>query len=384
MRSNRICVYHVDDPAIAALSDYKIVATPESRQELRTVISGEKIDILIIDLDSKDALDAVVEALEINSSIAVVGILAGDDVQKFIAAQRVGCRQVACKPLNENDLVMAVRKSLNESNTAPANGKTLAVIGSSGGVGSTTVSCYLAMSLAEASGTRAAIIDLDLEFGTVASLWDVSPRYTIGDLATAGAVDRLLIEDAIIELPCSVAILPRPVQMDQAQTIHEGIVKNIFEATRSLYPYVIIDLPRRLDEVTGCAIQACDKLIIVVESTVTSVESASRLTEALVRFGLPHETLEYVLNRYSKGVHAVSAEDLESRVGKKVLGIVPNNYKALSAASDMGQPVAERHSVRKAIAEIAGKLCGNRTAPATGGGWMSSLKFGRGSAEKSG
>ena len=379
MRSKRICVYRVDDPATAALGDYKIVATPENRQELRTVIGGEKIDVLIIDLDATDALDAVVEVLEINTSIAVVGVLAGNDVQKFIAAQRAGCRQVACKPLNENDLAMAVRKSLNEANSQVDWGKTLAVIGASGGVGSTTISCYLAMSLAEASGTRAAIIDLDLEFGTVASLWDVNPRYTIGDLATAGAVDTLLIEDAIIDLPCSVAILPRPAQMDQAQAIHEGIVKNIFDATRSLYPYVVIDLPRRLDEVTGCAIQACDKLIIVVESTVTSVDNASRLTESLIRFGLPHETLEYVLNRHSKGIHAVSVEDLEGRVGKKVLGVVPNNYKALSAASDMGQPVAERNTVRKAIVEIAGKLCGHRTAETTGGGWMSSLKFGRSS-----
>lgn len=382
MRSKRICVYHVDDPAVSALSEYKVVATPETRQELRTVISGEKVDILIIDLDVLDALDAIVEVLEINSSISVVGVLAGNDVQKFIAAQRAGCKQVACKPLNENELVLAVRKSLNETNSHADWGKTLAVIGASGGVGSTTFSCYLAMSLAEASGTRAAIIDLDLEFGTVASLWDVSPRYTMGDLATAGAVDKLLIEDAIIELPCSVAILPRPVQMDQVQTIHEGIVKHIFDATRSLYPYVIIDLPRRLDEVTGCAIQTCDKLIIVVESTVTSVDNASRLTEALIRFGLPNETLEYVLNRHSKGIHAVNAEDLESRVGKKVLGIVPNNYKALSAASDMGQPVAERNTVRKAIAEIAGKMCGHHSAPATGGGWMSSLKFGRGAGNK--
>ncbi|MCZ6815743.1 MAG: molybdopterin-dependent oxidoreductase, partial [Planctomycetota bacterium] len=268
MRSKRICVYRVDDPATAALGDYKVVATPENRQELRTVIGGEKIDVLIIDLDASDALDAVVEVLEINTSIAVVGVLAGNDVQKFIAAQRAGCRQVACKPLNENDLAMAVRKSLNEANSQVDWGKTLAVIGASGGVGSTTISCYLAMSLAEASGTRAAIIDLDLEFGTVASLWDVNPRYTIGDLATAGAVDTLLIEDAIIDLPCSVAILPRPAQMDQAQAIHEGIVKSIFDAARSLYPYVIIDLPRRLDEVTGCAIQACDKLRLQLQEAV--------------------------------------------------------------------------------------------------------------------
>ena len=65
----------MDDPATAALGDYKVVATPENRQELRTVIGGEKIDVLIIDLDASDALDAVVEVLEINTSIAVVGIL---------------------------------------------------------------------------------------------------------------------------------------------------------------------------------------------------------------------------------------------------------------------------------------------------------------------
>src|SRR5262249_10488269 len=158
-------------------------------------------------------------------------------------------------------------------------GRTISVIPACGGAGGTTVSCYLATALAEAAKSTAAVIDLDLEFGTVASMWDITPRYTVADIASAGTVDKMLIEDAMIDLPCSVGILPRPIQIEQAHSVHDAIVRNLIEATRQLYPYVILDLPRKMDAIAGTAIQASDKLLIVVELTVASVDNAARLTD---------------------------------------------------------------------------------------------------------
>ena len=376
MARNRLCVHAIEDPAIAELTDFQIVGTTRSRDELRTLIAMEQVTILLIDLDQDEALDTIIESLEIKSDIAVIGVTGSQDVQKCIMAQRAGCRQLAGKPLNSEDLRVAIRRAINHAEDLKLLGKSVAGIGAGGGVGATTFACYLTMSIAELTKSPTAIIDFDLEFGTVARAWDFQPKCTIADVVQSGSIDRLLLEDAIVDLSSGVAVLSRPVQIEQAHLINEVHATKIIDATRSMYPYIIMDLPRKLDEITGAAIQASKKLIVVVEMTANAVYNAGRLSDALMKFGLTADTLEFVVNRHSKGVHALSIEALEERVGKKVLGVIPNNYKALLAAGDIGQPVSDKSPVRKSIMEIAAKVCGVEP-PVVRKSWIPSLPFTR-------
>ncbi|MCG8404881.1 MAG: AAA family ATPase [Phycisphaerales bacterium] len=382
MSSKRICVYHIDDPAVNELGPYKVAGNPSGREELRTTLGAEEIAVLLIDIDQGDAFDAIVEALEIRPALAVIGVTGTNDVNKVIRAQRAGCRQITSKPLDENDLLLAIRKSLNEasgSSEAPPWGKTLSVIGTSGGAGATTLACYLAMSLSDSTKSSVSIIDLDLEFGTVAKSWDLTPRFTVADLAHIDVIEEQHIEDYFLELPSGISVLPRPEQIDQAQSIDETIIRNVITSTKSLFPYLVMDLPRKLDAITGCAIEECDKLILVAQLTVPGILNAARLTEGLVRFGVPIEKLEFVVNRYNKKFQNIDIKALEEKVGKKVIGVVPNHYKSLSLANDLGEPVSEKNPIRKAISEIATKLCGRQNAEAQSGSWISSLGFGKSS-----
>ena len=370
MPGKKLCVHNLDDPVFEALEGYEVAAFTCGRQELRTALTSSDLAAVIIDLDTPDALDTIVEIHEINASTTVIGVLGENDVQRCIAAQRAGCSQLTSKPLNADDLLVALRQALNESTEPIELGRSIAVIGSSGGSGATTLACYLAMSLADLSKSSVAIVDVDFEFGTVAKLWDVNPRYTIADFAGNG--DGLLLEEVVLELPCGIGLLPRPKQIEEGQAIDEARMRHVIQATRSAYPHLVMDLPRKLDAVTGCVIQESEKLIVVVELTVVGIYNAGRLNETLTRFGIPPETVEFVVNRYRKNVHSLSVESLENTVGKKVLGVVPNHYKSILEANDMGQPVSGKNPVRKAISDIAAKLC--RVEPgASSGSWIANL-----------
>ncbi|MFH1417167.1 MAG: hypothetical protein ABII12_02630 [Planctomycetota bacterium] len=357
MKSSKICFHNIDQPAGSNLPEYRVVGTTTNRDELRTLVGIEDISALIIDLDVGDALDIVVHALEIRPQMAVIGVTGSDDVHRVIMAQRAGCSQLTRKPLSENDLAAALRRALNQTNTRLQEGLTVAVMGSAGGVGATTFAGYLAMAMAVHSPHGAAAIDLDLEFGTLSHLWDFKPKHTIADLAAAQTIDKLLVEDMIVELPCGVGVLARPPKISQADSVNEGHVALTIGAARALHPYVVIDLPRKLDAITGCTIESCDRLIVVANLTFAGVHNAVRLSDALADYGLSRDKLEFVINRYHKGCHSVTTDTLEKRVSKKLLGLLPNNYKALSAAMDIGQPVPPRNPVRKAIQEIADGLC---------------------------
>lgn len=370
MTGKKLCIHNFNDPVFEGLEDYEICAFTSGRQDLRTAITADHIDVVIIDLDTPDALDAIVEIREIDPRVAVIGVLGDNNVQKCISAQRAGCAQLTSRPLNADDLIIAIRQALNEATDPVEMGKSIAVMGSSGGSGATTLACYLAMSLAEMSKSSTSIIDADFEFGTVAKLWDVDPRYTIADYSGDG--EGLLLEDVVLELPCGIGLLPRPRQIEECQAIDEARMKRILHMTREAYSHVVVDMPRKLDAVAGCVIQECEKLLVIVELTVVGIYNAGRLNDALSRFGISPETVEFVVNRYRKNIHSLSVGSLEHTVGKKVIGVVPNHYKSILEANDMGQPVSGRNPVRKAIAEIADKLCRVQTKESQGG-WMSSL-----------
>ncbi len=374
MSTKKICVHQIEDPTLKNLTEYNIVAYSKSRDELRTVVGTEHVAALIIDLDATDAFDVIVEMIEIRPALAVIGITGSSDVNKIIRAQRAGCRQLACKPVDEEDLRSALKRALSESDDRPAAGKTIAVIGASGGAGATTVACYLAMSIADFSSS-VAILDLDLEFGAVAKLWDLSPRYTISDLKDLGELDRHTLDEYLLDLPSGIAVLPRPEEVEGAHSIDEGLIRNVLTAAGNKFPYVVCDLPRKLDAVTGAAIENCHKLLVVTQLTVTGILNAGRLNDGLLRFGVPPEKIEFCVNRYNKKFSNIEVAALEQKVSKKVVGVVPNHYKSVSVASDLGQPVSERNPVRKAISDIAANLCGRPVQPASSG-WMASLGFG--------
>ncbi len=357
MKSSKICFHNIDPQSVGGLADYRVVGITTDRNELCTLVGIEDIVALVIDLDVDDAFDVIIQVLEIRPQMAVIGVTGSDDVQRVIRAQRAGCRQLARKPLSKRDLAAALRQALDQPDAPPQDGLTVAVMGSAGGAGATTFVCYLAMALAQRSPQGAGAIDLDLEFGTLGHMWNFEARHTIADLAAAGTIDKLLIEDMIVELPCRVGVLARPAQISQAHSVDESHVALTIGAARALHPHIVIDLPRKLDAIAGCAIESCEKLVIVTQLSFASVHNAERLASGLVSYGLSDDKLEFVVNRHRKGCRGMTIDTLEDRVGKKVLGVLPNHFKSISAATDLGQPVPPRNPVRKAIEEIAGRLC---------------------------
>ncbi len=357
MKSSKICLHNIDPRVAEDLSEYRVEGTTTGRDDLRTLIGMGEIAALVIDLDTADALDAVVEVLEIDPQVAVIGVTGSDDVQRVITAQRAGCSQLARKPLSEHDLGTALRRALGDASAPSHDGMTIAVMGSTGGAGATTLACYLAMSLADRSPLGACAIDLDLEFGNLSHMWDIKPRHTLADLAAARTIDKLLVEDMVVELPCRVGVLARPSDIAQAHTVEEGHIASTISATRALCSHVVIDMPRKLDAIAGCVIESCDKLVVVSQLNFAGVHNAERLAGAFDSYGLDPDKIEFVVNRFRKQSRGFTIDMLESRVSKKVLGAVPNHYKTLSTATNAGRPVPQKNAVRKAVELIAAKLC---------------------------
>lgn len=379
MSQIRLVLHGIDDDSVNDLAGAQIIARTSQRGELHRVVSTLQPHVLVIDLDAEDALDAIVAARELDLKLGIVGVSGQSDGRTMIAALRAGCRQLSPKPLDINDLAIAIRRVAAESGVQRDSGRVVSVIGAIGGAGSTTISCYLAKGLAELTRQRALLLDYDFDFGNVARAWDLTASHTVADIASAGAVDMQMIDKAAIASDDLVAVIARPNTVAEGHTIDENSAAALIKAARSGYPYSVIDLPRKLDAVTGGAIELSDTLLIVIQLSVPAVDNARRLVDALSQFGFPSGRIELVVNRFRKNVHTVSVEMVEKQFKKKVLAIVPNDYAAIASAVDLGTPVTTKSPARTAITDLAASLIG-RKIEAAPTGWRSLFRLGRAEA----
>ncbi|MFN0135805.1 MAG: CpaE family protein [Phycisphaerae bacterium] len=381
---NRIvCLHMLPDVEENQLPDFVTVTHSASRQELMTAIGAVDGMVLLLDLDDEDSFNTISSVLEVKPLLPIVGITGSSDLNRVLQAQRLGVRQVATRPLDAGDIAAVLSRAWNTTVEEAGASKTYCVIGTTGGAGTTTIAANLAVELATIAATKSAIIDLDFDFGGVARAFDLAPRFSIADLASAGAADTVLLHKTVAEMPSGAGIIARPPSIRQGSGIDEQSVRRVIKLAARSYPFVICDLPRVLDGRTGAAIEMCEKLLVVVQLTVPGVDNARRLIEALGSEGIPQGHTELIVNRYRKNTHACTPEMVEKELGQKVFAVIPNDYAAVNRAIDSGKPLENRNPVRAAIADLASRLSGKSALQVAGEkkNWLSSLGFSKAGAK---
>ena len=376
MKENTVCLHNLDDLASYELSGLVIVARTREPTDLMETLGTLRPRVLIMDLDEPKAADIIIRALELVPNLCIVGVTDQSNPQAMVEAIRAGCKQLATKPVDPNDLIVAIRRGLNESTEARQAGQIIGVISAVGGAGGTTVACHLAQALAEGLQSAPLLIDMDFEFGGVARAWDLSPSFTIADLAGSGSVDSLLLKKAACEIARGIAILARPNRMDEAHAIDDVMVRMIVQCARGIYPYVVLDLPRKLDAVVGAALEQCARTLIITQATVPAIDNARRLADALIKAGMDSGRIDYVLNRHRKNIHTLTPEAIEQNLGKKLLCTIPNDFQAVSSAMDLGTPMTPDNPVCRAISELAFNVAG-RAPKKDARSWLARFGMGK-------
>lgn len=355
----------------------RVITATQTREQLDNALTSVDGELLIMDLDNDDAIATMIRALEIRPALSIIGVTGSGDLERAIEAQRSGCAQIARKPIDVDDLEAAIGRARHVLPDNSARSQCISVIGPTGGSGATTLACHLAVELANAPGSTAALIDLDFDFGGVARAFDLHPKFTIGDLAKTTDIDETLLNKCLAGTENGPDILARPSTIGDAHAVTSDTVREVISLCQSMYTTVVVDLPRKLDEITGVGIEMADHLLLVVQLTVPSVDNAVRLLEILEREGIDRERFNLVINRYRKNVHSCTVEMVEKQLGLEAIGTIPSDYSSVNRALDAGVLLAPKHVVRTSIADLAHKLLGHKPNQPSKG-WFGKLGFARG------
>jgi septum site-determining protein MinD len=229
-------------------------------------------------------------------------------------------------------------------------GKVFGVIALKGGVGKTTVVSNLGTSLARDYGKKVLMIDanfstphLGLHLGLLA------PKYTLHHVLN----DNHSIFEAIYQHELGFHIIPG--KLAPFKTAPLGL-RDKLEELRNIYDVILIDSSPSLNEEMYATMAASDELLVVsspdyptLSSTIHAI-SVADTKEAKIR-GI-------IINKAYKKKFELSRKDIEDASGAKVLSVVPENYRVLSALSRMNPVIVNfpRQNVSVEYKKLAGLL----------------------------
>jgi pilus assembly protein CpaE len=337
---------------------------------------------LAIDRDDEDNLVLLSEIINQAKSRGIDVILIAEDVTPASLHQllRKGADEFVPYPLPEGELQEAIDR-LKTQHALPAKvpevahhldassekeGAVIVVHGLSGGSGSSTMAVNLAWELANLDGKDGpgvCLIDLDLQYGSIATYLDLPRRDIVFDmLSDTENMDDDIFGQALQTYEDKLQVLTAPADMVPLDLVTPDDVQRLIDMARRHFEYVVIDIPKTVIQWSETTLQAAHVYFAMIELDMRSAQNTLRLKRALQSEDLPFNKLRFALNRAPKFTD-LSGKSRARRMGES-LGIsidlhLPDGGKPVTQACDHGQPLAiscGKNPLRKEIAKLAQSL----------------------------
>lgn len=312
-------------------------------------------------------------------------ILIAEDVSPAALHQllRGGADEFVPYPLPEGELAAAVDR-LRARDIAPSSpavhaepraqlskkndgtGAIIAVQGLAGGCGATTMAVNLAWELAtvdKKAAPRVCLIDLGLQFGSVATYLDLPRRDAVFELLQdIENIDEDSFGGALVGFEDKMQVLTAPADILPLDMISPQDVNAILDVASSHFDYVVVDMPTTLVQWSEVLLDRAAVYFAMIELDMRSAQNTLRLRRALETENLAFDKIRFVLNRAPKFTDLQGksrVKRLADSLGIPIDVQLPDGGKAVLQACDHGLPLASqasKNSLRKEISKIAGSL----------------------------
>jgi pilus assembly protein CpaE len=297
---------------------------------------------------------------------AYLALSTSESVSVLREALRTGARGFYLWPGERSQLAHAA--SLASPPPERPDGKravTVAVYGPRGGAGTTFVATHLAASLARA-GQETVLLDIDPVFGYLTAALGVPPDpppRTVADLTrVANELGPHHLDEALWRHPAGFRALLAPGDVRAARSIgplHYSAAIGVLSTTTDA---LVLHVPRRLDESTLAALEAAERILLVISLDVLAFRAAKRALEMFDAAGIAGRC-QIVVNRAARG--EIVASDVQRVFGAPAAAVLKAD-RAVASAQDRGALLSPRNATARAIDRLARSMVDAHVAPANG------------------
>jgi pilus assembly protein CpaE len=341
------------------------------------VVRSSHPDLVVVSLDADHtkAMQLITQLVQEMPGLPILAVSGRNDGQSILQALRSGAKEFLTQPVVLEELLTALqrlRQTRTTSDGHKSNGaiKTeslaVAVLGSRGGIGCTTLAVNLGCILAQNKEYNVALIDLDLALGDADVALDLMPDYTLADVAmNIERLDMTFLRRSLCKHATGLSLLPHPVQMEDIGLIHEDHLSRVIGLLRASYSHLVFDLSKRFTPTDLTAMRMSDVILLVAQLELSSLRNVVRMLHTLGAEEGVGEKIRVVVNRVGAEDGDITLKKAEETIGKMIFWQIPNDSKAVLNSRNAGEPLlkhAPKSKVQLSLLGLANVLCGKQEA----------------------
>jgi pilus assembly protein CpaE len=238
----------------------------------------------------------------------------------------------------------------------------IAVVSPKGGVGKTTVSTNLAVGLAAGAPQSTVIVDLDVQFGDVATALALTPEYSLPDAVRGRASeDSMVLKTFLTQHASGLYAVCGSDSPAAGDTVTGADVTRLLGSLARQFRYVVLDTAPGLSEQTLAALEQATDVVLLSSMDVPGVRGLRKEMDVLAELGLLPASKHVVLN-FGDAKHGLALADVETTLGTSVDVVLPRAV-AVPISTNEGVPLLERERGRREPATKAMRQLLERFVP---------------------
>ncbi|MCG8359298.1 MAG: hypothetical protein MI920_27350 [Kiloniellales bacterium] len=333
-----------------------------SSQALEYLSSGaQPPKVLIVDIgDTEDPLSTMLSlTTALTEETQLIGIGAINDIALYREVTEAGVLDYLVKPISERMLASAFARAEEvptDSHGGGENKQRVAVIGTRGGAGASTIAVNLAWVVAEDLKRKAILVDLDIWWGTIALSLDLEPTHGLREaLENPARIDSLFISSSTAKVTERLSVMAAEEPLTSEMLYYTGATEILIESLGHSNDCVILDLPRSAFRMRHPVLEAATQILIVTPLNLPGLRDSIRFLGAIDETQTSAK-IRFVANRVGSGQQGMEVSDFNKALGRKVDFLVPDEPKIFNTAANTGRPAihdAPRSKAAKILKKIA-------------------------------
>lgn len=320
---------------------------------------GRTPDILVIEHSGDPAeFERLAEVCAVTTSVIAIG--EKNDVGLYRQLIAMGISDYLCRPIDTPMFVDALHHAFS-AQQSQSNCSICAVFSAGGGAGASSIAQNLAIALSEQPDARVALIDLDFAYGTTTINFNVKPLRGPRDLLLSNTqFNAAELEQVATFYSSSLSLVISPPGLQGMFVPRSEQVDNLLVQARSLWDYVVIDVPSGWSDMHAQLFATCENVVVASLPTLAGYQNTNNLLGMSV--GLrklltsPHLAVNRVIHN-SKFQLKPNVFDRVIPDGKVVT--VPDTPALFAKASEAGKAALEisgSQELRKALAPLVSRI----------------------------
>ena len=337
-------------------------------------VSGDKVpesadslpDVVFLDLprDPDPCFAFGANLRRISSAVKLVACSATvpPPPQLLLEAMRSGVQDFLPKPVSPGALRDMLSRFVQEiaGRERPSQEKLIVVMGSKGGVGTTTVAVNLGAQLSTFARKRVVLLDFARPLGNVHLLLDLAPSFGIRDaVMNLERLDSHFLAGLLTHHKSNLEILGGAMHSEEWDSIPIAPLDRLVNVAQNSFDFVLADLGPQFSAEWSPMLRTAKLIFVVTESSVPALWTLERRLMVLKGQGIEPSRIRVIVNRWHKGDDK-AIKSIEKDGHPPVITCLPNDFRKVSAAVNLGTPLLEGQNdllsarYRQLAAQLAG------------------------------